>query len=123
MMTTPTDALQKRDEYAQLFDRICMMFGPASPEAKVFAKMRNTLETSTIEGKYTKNCRACRCPICGKTRGDAANEARERYRRERHRAAGMEKSTPIGDRDDNFLDIPDASRYPVLEVALKALKF
>ena len=122
-MMNPSTSSKISADCEYLFNKICLMFGPASIETKIFAKMRNTLETSTIDGNYTKSCRSCRCPVCGKTRGDAAIEARERYRKERFRAAGIEKSAPVGDHDDAFLDIPDGvDGYSVLELALKAVK-
>ena len=117
-MKNPT--MQPKSEAFALFDRVCTMFGPNSWEAQTMAKIAHTMETSTVGEAYVKQCHTCRCPHCGKTRADAAAEARSRLRRERK--SGIERSLPSADHD-SFLDAPDEGKFSVAEVAARAFRF
>ena len=74
---------------------------------------------SQVGDKYDRLCPTCKCPLCGKTRAQAAALARQRQERGRQKwlqrkgAAGIELSQPTSDFDD---ELPSGKGFSVLDI-------
>lgn len=106
-----------------LCERVVEFFGHGSQEARVAARIKRKAETVNVENIYEKKCPSCRCPVCGKTRSEAARIARGKRRRNVPKSAGhfLEQSLK---EDDVLLSLSDrkSTGFTVLDLGIAQVK-
>ena len=103
-MGIPVGSATLENEVAKFFDELTEFYGHGSPQARIIDRVKRKLELVPVGDKYERLCPTCKCPVCGKTRSQAAALARERQRRGRDKylthkypGMGMELSQPDDD--------------------------
>lgn len=91
-------------DIVNFFAEITEFYGHGSPQARIVDRIQRKLGVIQVGDKYDRLCPTCKCPLCGKTRAQAAAIARERQRRGKSKYAerkypgmGMELSQPDDD--------------------------
>lgn len=91
-------------DIVNFFAEITEFYGHGSPQARIVDRIQRKLGVIQVGDKYDRLCPTCKCPLCGKTRAQAAAIARERQRRgkskyseRKYPGMGMELSQPDDD--------------------------
>lgn len=103
-MGTPVGSATLDHEVVKFFEELVEFYGHGSPQARIIERVKRRLELVPVGDKYERLCPTCKCPVCGKTRSQAAAIARERQRRGKDKylaykypGMGMELSQPDDD--------------------------
>lgn len=105
-MTKPSDVSAVLDaDIINFLAEVVEFYGHGSPQARIAERIQRKLGTINIADKYDRLCPTCKCPLCGKTRSQAAAIAKSRQEKGRQKyllrkQAGVELSQPTADVDD-----------------------
>lgn len=106
-------------DIVNFFAEITEFYGHGSPQARIVDRIQRKLGVIQVGDKYDRLCPTCKCPLCGKTRAQAAALVRQRQERGRQKwlqrkgAAGIELSQPTSDFDD---ELPSGKGFSVLDI-------